>query len=257
MRKIARLAVAFALSASVLLLPATAMAAPQLDLLTTTSAAITAGSESWVLLNWTSSETVTNFHAEVSNLPAGVTVGYPSNLGSWTGLMNGHELAGSEIDFSAVRIAVPADFGSDSFKIDVLVSYQVDGRVTNHRFKVKVPVAIFSGQAVSYLSGDATIPSGSGGWANLSFAGHAPTSSDFSLVVTDASGLTVMYPSDREATSLRRDSVLSAGETDSAAVYFDTTLMGAGGYIVSFTATYGDGTGTTSIDGTATITVSP
>ena len=257
MRKIARLAVAFALSAPVLLLPATAIAAPQLDLLTSTSAAITAGSESWVLLNWTSSETVTNFHAEVSDIPDGVTIGYPSNLGSWTGLMNGHELAGSEIDYSAVKISVPADFQNDSFKIDVLVSYQVDGRATNHKFKVKVPVAFFSGQAVSYLSGDTTIPSGSGGWANLSFAGHAPTTSDFSLVVDDASGLKLMYPGDRTSTSLRRDAVLSAGESDSAAVYIDTSLTDAGDYVVTFTARFTSSTGPESMTGTATITVTP
>ncbi len=182
---------------------------------------------------------------------------YPANLGSWTGLMGGHELLVDEIDFSAMKVSVPAGYRGKDVKLDLEVSYAVDGRPRSEKVKVKVPVVIYTGQALSQVSTDAAVPAYASGWVSMAFTGHAPATSDFSLVIDDAAGLLISYPSDRSSTSFQRDARLTAGETDFAAIFVDTTSAAPGDYVVKFTATYTASTGAESMSGSATITVTP
>lgn len=257
MKLFVRLSMALLVAVPTLLAPATAMAKPSVDLLTTSTAAITAGADAWVVLNWTASEDVTNFQVIATKVPGGVSVEYPANLGSWTGLMGGHELLADEIDFSAIKVSVPAGYGGKDVKLDLQVSYSVGGTATSEKVNLKVPVVTYTGQALSHVSTDATVPAIDGGWVSMAFTGHAPATSDFSLVIDDAAGLFISYPSDRSSTSFLRDARLTAGETDFAAIFVDTTAASPGDYLITFKATYTASTGPESMSGSATITVTP
>lgn len=257
MKLLTRFSMALLVAIPTLLAPAAAIAKPSVDLLTTSTAAITAGADAWVVLNWTASEDVTNFRVVATKVPDGVAVDYPANLGSWTGLMGGHELLADEVDFSAIKVSVPAGYGGKDAKLDLQVSYSVGGKATSESVKLKVPVVTYTGEALSHVSTDATVPAIDGGWVSMAFTGHAPATSDFSLVIDDPAGLVISYPSERGATSFQRDARLTAGETDFAAIYVDTISAAPGDYLVRFTATYTASTGPESMSGSATITVTP
>jgi hypothetical protein len=257
MKSFGRLLMALVVAVPTLLVPGVAMANPGVDLLTRTTAAVTAGADAWLVLNWTAFEDVTDFQVIATKIPDGVAVSYPANLGSWTGLMGGHELLVDEIDFSALKVSVPAGYGDKDVKLDLQVSYAVDGNPRSEKVKVKVPVVIYTGQALSHVSTDAAVPAYASGWVSMAFTGHAPATSDFSLVINDPAGLLISYPSERSSTSFQRDARLTAGETDFAAIFVDTTSAAPGDYLVTFTATYTASTGPESMSGSATITVTP
>ncbi len=257
MKTLRRLSALFLIVVPTMVLPSAAMAKPSVELLTKNTAAVTAGADAWMVLNWTASEDIRDFKVVATKVSSGATVDYPTNLGSWTGLMGGHELLADEIDFSAMKVSVPAGYSKKDVKVDLKVSYTVGGKATSDKVSIKVPVAIYTGQALSHVSTDATVAGGDVGWISMAFAGHAPATSDFSLVIDDPAGLVLSYPSGRSSTSFQRDARLTAGETDFAAVLVDATYAEPGEYTVTFTATYTASTGPESMSGTATITVTP
>ncbi len=255
MKRTARILIVTSLLAVVTatLSPAASAKAKEVDLLTGKTAAVMAGSDSWVVLNWTSDEDISDFRVVVDD-PGDVTVSYPTNLGTWTGLAGGHFLDTDEVDFSALKVSVPADYTNKDASIKVEVSYQFEGKTQSGTFKFKVPVVQFEGGvAVSQTSDSATVAGAD--WVSVSYAGLAPSSNGFDLTVTDPAGLTIIYPRYDSSTSLYNDATLSAGESDSADFYVDASSADPGVYPVGIQVTYDAGQGLETLAGTVNITV--
>ena len=79
-------------------------------LMTDQPGALTAGTAAWLSLVWESNQNnLQHFSVVVDSVDAGVSIAYPSE-GTETGLWQNHILAKNEVDFTAIYVAVPADF---------------------------------------------------------------------------------------------------------------------------------------------------
>lgn len=226
----------------------------EVELLTGSTAAIMAGTDSWVALNWTAEEDVSNFRVDLNSATDGVVVSYPDNLGTWSGLAGGHYLDEDEVDYTALKVSIPSSFTKKYAKIKLNVSYELEGETETGKFSFKVPVTQFSGDADLSQTSDTAGVSGSG-WVAVSFAGHAPRSGGFAMVVTDAAGLEVIYPSADTSTSLHADAELVALESDVARFYVDASAVPPGDYPVAIEVTYDAGAGRKTLGGMVTVTV--
>ncbi len=233
--------------------PAASAKAKEVDLLTGKTAAVMAGSESWVVLNWTADEDISNFRVVIDD-PGDFGFSYPSNLGTWTGLAGGHFLDQDEVDYTALKVSVPSDYSKKDESVKVEVSYDFEGETETGTFKFKIPVVQFEGDTDLKQTSDSATVAGAD-WVSVSYAGIAPSSDGFDLTVTDPAGLTIIYPRYDSSTSLYNDATLSAGESDSADFYVDASGMGPGKYPVAIEVTYDAGDGRETVAGTVTISV--
>lgn len=235
--------------------PAASAKAKEIELLTGKTAAITAGAEAWIALNWVADEDVSNFRVTVTDAPNGVTVSYPTNLDGWTGLAGGHYLDKDEVDFTALKLAVDGSVTKD-IKMDVEASYEFEGKVQSGNFTVKIPVAVFAGDTDLSQTTKGAVISGDGSWVDVSFAGYAPSSNDFTMKVSEPAGLVVSYPGYGSSTSLHSDARLSAGESDVARFYAHPN-GGTGTFPVTIDVTYDAGNGTKTLSSVVEVTVNP
>jgi len=230
--------------------------APEADLKTKKTAAIVAGDSAWVAINWQGKTgEITNFKV-TAEAPAGVELTYPENTPGFTGLMNGHVLSEKELDFTALKLAVPYE-QTRKFKIKLSVSYTSDGKQVVDSFDVTVPVALYQAdQDLAQVTDSAgSIPSGESDWVEVDFSGLAPMVEGFEMVVSSPSGLTVAYPFAKPSTSLYFNNVLEDKETDYAAFLVDTTGVAPGKYNIGLKVSYNMAGQTKSFDGTLTLTV--
>ena len=234
--------------------PAASAKAKEVELLTGKTSAITAGTSAWVALNWVAEEDVSNFKVVATDLPSGVTVSYPTNLSGYTGLAGGHYLDKDEVDYTALKIEIDNSVSKDA-KFELVASYEYEGQEYSGGFKVKVPVAQFDGDIdLSMTTGEVTAAA-DGSWVSVSFAGHAPSSESFTMVVSDPAGLAVTYPGYGSVSSLHSDRTLSAGECDVARCFVNPAGE-TGSFPIVVEVQYDAGNGTQTIQGTVTVNVS-
>lgn len=257
MKPIARILVVASLLtvATAALSPAASAKAKEVELLTGDTAAVMAGANAWVALNWTSSENISDFRVVLDSAPDGVTVSYPDNLASWTGLAGGHFLDADEVDFTALKLSIPASYSKKDAKVSLSISYDFEGQAQSGNFSFKVPVVQFSGDVDLSQTTDAAEVSAGDGWVNVSFAGYAPSSNGFNMVVSNPGDLAVIYPGYGSSTSLHGDTSLKAGENDVARFFVDASDTDAGQYPVSIEVTYDAGQGTQTLRGNITVSV--
>jgi hypothetical protein len=230
--------------------------APEADLKTKKTATIVAGDSAWVAINWQAKGgELTNFKLTAEG-PSGVEVTYPENTPGFTGLMNGHVLSEKEMDFTALKVAVPYE-QTKKFKIKLSVSYTSDGNQVEDGFDVTVPVVVYQADQdlVQVTESAGSIPSGESDWVEVDFSGLAPMVEAFEMVISDPVGLTVAYPLPGPSTSLEHDNVLEDKETDFAAFHVDTAGVTPGTYHVGFQVSYKMAGQSKTFDGTLTLTV--
>ena len=234
-------------------LPAQAKAAP--ELLSVDVPAITAGSRSWIAINWRGTGDVSDFRVTARAIggSADVEIGYPENTGSYTSLYNDAELSSDETDFTALHLVVP--YAVDGkVQLQLQVSYVDEGKSRQRTHVVQVPVVEHTGADLELVTTEASIGT-EGGWVPLWFSGMAPSLTDFTVVVSDPAGLEVAYPSDGSSTSLSYDAVLVRGESDYVAFRVLPGALAPGSHSVGIEATYRKGAETGTRTGTVTIEV--
>ncbi len=212
----------------------------KIKLLTKDTAAVVAGDTAWLAVNWTAKNgTVQNVALELNDDPGdGVEVSYPTNTGTWTGLMNGHVLDESAIDYTAFQVHVPASFDAKKVKLEFEISYTDDrGDDQTDTVKIDVPVVHYTdGDHLVQHDASATIPAGGSAWVDVDMTGLAPLTSELSLTADGALG--IVYPGHGVATSLHGDHLLEDGETDTARFRVDTGDVAPGTYVLTTELTY-------------------
>lgn len=238
-------------------LPASAQQSGRVRLLTTEAPTVYAGESVWVAFNWTARRAgISQFEATVTG-PRGVEIEYPTNTGTFTGLMDGHVLDSDEIDFTAVKVTVPFD-QEDEVRLRFTVKYDDGtGRIRTDRFRAEIPVYEFNGRGtVTQLDSSTTVAAGSSEWIDVDYTTRAPRADDVSMTITDNAGLTVVYPASGAATSLHHDHRLSRGETDTARFRVDAEGAAPGDYVLSTLTTYTMDGRTRTLEGKVAISIS-
>lgn len=248
-----------------------AMAAPKdvnVDLRSPKTAAVTAGTTAWVALDWLAKGgDADDFRVEVS-ATGGVDVWYPyktSNEAEWIGeetftsLWGDKMLSEAEIDFTAVRLQVPAD-APNFVDLELTVTYKSNGEEKIDQFKSKVPIVQYEGQDLEQLGNAQAVALAAGTaetvaspWVEVSYAGFAPVLENFAVSVTDPAGLEIAYPLDGSSTSLSHNSTLEGGETDFVA--FKLIEPPPGTYELVIEATYTKGGTPFSLAGSLTVNI--
>jgi hypothetical protein len=248
-----------------------AMAAPKdvnIDLRSPKTAAVTAGTTAWVAIDWLAKGgDADDFQVTVA-ATGGVEVWYPyktSNEAEWIGeetftsLWGDKMLSESELDFTAVRLQVPAD-APNFVDLELTVKYTTNGQDKTNQFKTKVPIVQYEGQDLEQLSdapavalAAATAETVASPWVEVSYAGFAPILENFSVSVTDTAGLEIAYPLDGSSTSLSHNSTLEGGETDFVA--FKIIEPPPGTYELAIEATYTKGGTPFSLPGSLTVNI--
>lgn len=212
-------------------------------LLTPTTAAVTRGDDGWVALNWTAFgsqlEDVEDFEVTLrKNPPRHVDVAYSDTTVDHASLWDNDVLSVGEVDYTALHIDVGEDYNRNTIRLRLVVSYTADGQRFSDRHNITVPVVDFSGQPIEQVTDDwGTANAGDAAWYEIAFAGQAPAVTDFSVVVTEPSGMVVTYPQGTH-TSLHFDDVLESRETDVVRLYIETAGMVAGEHTLTVECNY-------------------
>ena len=232
---------------------------PTLELLTPGVPAILKGDTVWITALWTATG---GSLENLSVTATGADVSYPANTAEYTSLMQDASLSEGEIDFTAIKIAIPND-GKDTFltlKADWTWNGKkynkilADGKVTGEA-KLDVPTVEFTGDDVSHVDpGPVSVSQGGSGWIDITFAGNAPSVEDFQVTIDGPDSIGVEYPQTTH-TSLVHDNNLEDGETDVARVYVDFSPLAPGDYQITVTARWDKGKEGGSLTGTMTLRV--
>ena len=249
-----------------------AMAAPKdanIDLRSPKTAAVTAGTAAWITLDWLAKGgDADDFQVEVA-ATGGVVVWYPyktddpgeAKLGpaKFTSLWGDKKLSESELDFTAIRLQVPAD-APTFVDLELTVTYKSNGKEKIDQFKSKVPIVQYEGQDLEQLGNAqalalaaSTAETVASPWVEVSYAGFAPLLENFAVSVTDPAGLEIAYPLDGSSTSLSHNSTLEGGETDFVA--FKLIEPPPGTYELAIEATYTKGGTPFSLAGSLTVNI--
>ena len=247
-----------------------AMAAPKdvnIDLRSPKTAAVTAGDTAWVALDWLAKGGDADDFKLRIKASGGVGIWYPYKTGNpdewadddrtYTSLYADKMLSESELDFTAVRLEVPAD-APQFVDLELTVTYTSNGKGKTDLFKAKVPIVQYEGQDLEQLSDAQALAAGTtetvaSPWVEVSYAGFAPVLENFSVSVTDTAGLEIAYPLDGSSTSLSHNSILEAGETDYVA--FKLIEPPPGTYVLAIEATYTKGGTPYSLPGSLTVNI--
>jgi hypothetical protein len=109
------------------------------SLLTPVSAPVAAGSNSWITVNWTALGGNSDVFHVTATAEKGVAVSYPENTGTYSSLYRDDQLADLEIDYTAVKLDVPAGVTGDVALVLHLSYHTATGDHTRD-YKVSVPV---------------------------------------------------------------------------------------------------------------------
>jgi hypothetical protein len=223
--------------------PALAASNSDPELLTEKTAAVMAGDTAWVALNWLGEGgDVTDFGVVARSIPKGWRVEYPENTVDHTSLYWDADLAKGEIDFTALRISVPASERDRDGTIHLRAHWtERDGKERHKEYKIEVPVARHSGADFEVLTDSVSVASGEAAWVDVTYTGSYPELGDFTLTVSEAPGLTIVYPGYGDHTSLNADTTLDRGETDVARFMIDATAAEPGTVELEVTVRYTKG----------------
>ncbi len=107
-------------------------------LLRTTAPAIARGERGWIHLTWTTTIADAEQFAVTATMPDGTEVGYPENTADHSSLYWDDALAISEIDYTALDVAMPADI-TVPLVLDVTLRYVSRGEEVTEDLTVIVP----------------------------------------------------------------------------------------------------------------------
>lgn len=111
----------------------------EVTLLRTTAPAMRPGEAAWIHLTWTAADAAARQFRVTATHPDGSEVGYPENTVDHSSLYWDDELAISEIDYTALRVTLPADL-EVPLVLDVRVTYVSDGEEVSEEHAVVVPI---------------------------------------------------------------------------------------------------------------------
>lgn len=226
------------------------------DLKTTKTAAVVEGDTAWVQLSWTATNAdATDFRIIASTRTPGVTISYPTNTGTYASLMDDDTLSDGEIDFTSLQVSVP--YGSKDVTLTVAATWTVNRLKQSMRYKVRVPVAMFTGDDLAQVTTSAgSVSAGAPAWLGVEWTGIAPILENVKMTVNGPAGAIISYPTNTETyTSLHYNDTLVAGETDVARFLVDASGMKPGKYTIDVGLSYTKGTGTNLIKGTVVFDV--
>lgn len=241
MKSISRIVLALILLVGAAL-PAAAARKEGVHLLTSTPAAVTAGTSSWIALNWTSTGGEASEFRVTSEGTRGVEVSYPENTGDHTSLYHNNLLSNAELDYTALKLTVPDDFRGKRVNLKLEVSYLWDGKHRTQTKRVRVPIVRYDGQQIAALTDHVgVIEAGSSKWVGLEYNAPGPSVENVKVQVDDSGLGDVTYPGQGEWSGLHNDSTLDGGETDLARFELDTTGMTGGEHTFVAVVTYDGG----------------
>ncbi len=107
-------------------------------LLRTTASPVAKGESGWIHLTWTTTIADAEQFAVTATMPDGTEVGYPENTEDHSSLYWDDALAISEIDYTALNVAMPADIGVP-LVLDVTLRYVSQGEEFTDDLTVIVP----------------------------------------------------------------------------------------------------------------------
>lgn len=235
--------------------PAMAKDEAKVKLETKKTAAVVQGSSAWVVVNWRGDKAdATGFRAVATTKAAGVEISYPTNTGDHTSLMFNDVLSSDEIDFTAIHVDVP--YGTKSFKLDLVATWNDGEKDVSKKFKVSVPTVEYTGDDVAISTDEAGLdPTDGPAWVGVEWTGMAPSIGDVQMTVAGPSGAAVVYPAYRDWTSLDHDSRLDQGETDVARFLLDASGLAAGAHKFEVTLSYSRGDSPARTSGVVTVHV--
>lgn len=219
------------------------------------TATVVQGSSAWVALNWKGDKSnATGFRAVASTKAAGVEISYPTNAGGHTSLMKNDVLSSDEIDFTAINVDVP--YGTKSFKLDITATWNDGEKDVTKEFRVTVPTVEYTGDDVAISTSDAgSVPTDEPSWVGVDWTGMAPSIGDVQMTATGPSGAAIVYPGERDWTSLYHDNQLDQGETDVARFLLDPSGLEAGAHKFEVTLSYSRGDSPARTSGVVTVHV--
>jgi hypothetical protein len=245
------------ITAALLAAAAPAMAADtaNVKLETKTTATVVQGGYAWVALTWQGDKAdATDFRVTATTKDSGVEISYPDNTGSYTSLMDNDVLADDEIDFTAIRLSVP--YGTESFKLDLVATWNDGGKDVSKKFSVKVPTVEHTGSDVELSTDEAgSVSVGEPTWVGVNWTGMAPTITSVEMTASGPAGAIITYPGDRSSTSLSYDDQLDKGETDVARFLLDAAGLQPGSHDFEVSLTYARGGSSNTVSGVVTVAV--
>ncbi|GGK81663.1 hypothetical protein Ppa06_48380 [Planomonospora parontospora subsp. parontospora] len=265
MRSVSRLAAALAgttaLTTALVALPALgAQAAAEddgLQLVVPTLASMLPGQQGWISAVWKAATDVCD--VKVTATAPGLTIGYPTNTGSYTSLYEADKLAADAMDFTALNVSVPAS-ASGAAKATFDVSYtrlppgqakkddpsvvekfDCKGPKGNQTVTATLPIASAAGAAVLQKTTAVTVARGTPSWVRIAFEARRPGLRDFRVTVAPPAGLEIAYPGEKTSAGLYDDVAPAVAREDYAAVRFDASGLAAGTYRLPVRASYTGG----------------
>jgi len=235
--------------------PAMAKDEAKVKLDTKKTATVVQGSSAWVALNWEGDYAdATGFRVVATTKETGVEISYPDNTGDHTSLMDNDVLSDAEIDYTAIHVDVP--YGTKSFKLDLVATWNDGDKDVSKKFKVSVPTVEYTGDDVAISTNDAgSVPTDEPSWVGVDWTGMAPSIGDVQMTATGPSGAAIVYPGERDWTSLYHDSQLDQGETDVARFLLDASGLEAGVHKFEVTLSYSRGDSPARTSGVVTVHV--
>jgi len=170
----------------------------------------------------------------------------------YSSLWDNDTLSDGEIDFTSLQVSVP--YGSKDVKLIVAATWTSDGEKQSKEYKVKVPVAKFSGDDIAQVTTSAgSVSAGSPDWLGVEWTGIAPVLENVRMTVNGPVGAIISYPEiDKQPgtyTSLHYNDTLVAGETDIARFKVDASGMAPGTYAIDLELSYTKGTEAKAVKG--------
>ena len=204
------------------------------------TAAVTAGTTTWINLGWVAQGNLDNFKVTAS-ANRGAKITYSETTGDHAGPMNGYQLLDNETDFTALLITVPDRDNISDIKIELKATWTTDeGETEKESFKITVPVAQHSGDDWTLVANSGS-PNGADeaypGWVEMSVMGLAPASEVVRFTLTDDGGVVPHLPQETW-TGPDHDDLIELGETDILRFYIEPGSIESGEHVVTFLATW-------------------
>jgi len=218
------------------------------------------GQRGWVSVLWEAEHDVCDVRV-TANGP-GLTIGYPSNTGSFSSLYTSNGLAKTNMDYTALDITV-APTVTAPVTVTLTMTWQelppnvinknddlkttkfaCTGTAGTQVFTATLPVSPATGAAVVQKTSAAAVPRGTPTWVTITFRGTRPGLANFHVTLSPPTGLAVSYPGNATSAGLDGGSTLPVGADDFVAVHLDASGLAPGVYQIPVVATYTGGTST-------------
>ena len=238
--------------------PANADRAGKVELLSERAAAVVVGDTVWLAFTWRAHGDLTDFRVVVRRADEAV-VAYPENTATYTAPYQSPHLMDGEIDYTAIRVHVPASMEqrSKDVKLQLEASWDDSGRRRSAIHNVKVPIAFYEGADVAQVTDVIEVAAGEGTWVEVAYAGLAPLIERFSVVIDSSAPVPITYPGYGSDTSLHHDAALEDGETDVVRFFVDAADVKPGEFELTLLASYARGGRPGGIQDVVTVSVLP